>query len=409
MKKYYFAVFIGAGAAGIFAANRCASLSPNKDILLLEQSRAPLSKLSISGGGRCNLTNACFEPRTLARNYPRGNRELIGPFSRFQPSDVIEWFESRGVALKTEAEGRVFPVTDSSQTIIDCLLKEAERHGVSIRYNAKVKKVEPENSSGFIIRLSSQEEIYTQQIMLATGSSAGGYRIAQDLGHAIIPPVPSLFTFNIPHSPLHVLSGLSVEEAEVSLPELNLRQQGALLITHWGFSGPAILKLSAWGARGLHDLRYQTTCSVDWVPQTSENDLRKLLEVKSNGPCKKSILKDQLLEVIPRKLWKTLLMTLEIDTTQNWKTVSKKSKDRLIRRLKYDIYNISGKGTHKQEFVTCGGIPSLEVNFKRMESKKNSGLFFGGELLNIDGITGGFNFQAAWTTGYLAGSAMADG
>jgi predicted Rossmann fold flavoprotein len=405
-KKKYSAVFIGAGAAGIFAANRYAALSSGGSILVLERSQDPLSKLKISGGGRCNVTNSCFDIRELAKNYPRGHRELIGPFSVFQPSDMIEWLRSRGVELKTEEGGRVFPVTDSSQTIIDCLLDEANDLGVSINYNSSVKEIKHEKDGGFFIRLQDGEVLCAEAIMLATGSGGDGYRLAASLGHRVITPIPSLFTFNIPKFSLRDLSGVSVEDVVISLPKLKIKQRGPLLITHWGFSGPAALKLSAWGARDLHDMSYLTTCVIDWIPEVSEKKLRILLEEKSVCCPKKSLSNSPIVNSIPKKLWETLLSLSGVDIALRWNDVSKKAKERILQRLKYDSHRISGKTVFKQEFVTCGGVDLSEVNFKSMESKKVPGLFFGGEILDIDGITGGFNFQAAWTTGYIAGSAM---
>lgn len=353
-KKIDIAV-IGGGAAGVFAAIIAKETHPHMSVALFEKSAVFLAKVKVSGGGRCNVTHSCFDPKKLVQNYPRGAQEMLGPFHRFQPQDTIDWFEKRGVKLKTEKDGRMFPTTNQSQTIIDALLGEAKKLGVELHTRVHITEIK----DSFDIHFRDGSTCSAKKLILATGSSAEGFKIAESLGHAIIPPVPSLFTFNVPTSRLKELSGIAVQHAIVSLPALKMKQEGPLLITHFGFSGPAVLKLSAWAARELHSCGYKTTVQIDWLPD--ENIvLPKNLSKAVAGSCK----------------------TLHADT-----------------------YQMDGKTTHKEEFVTCGGVNLKEVDFRTMQSKIVPGLYFAGEILNIDGVTGGFNFQNAWTTGYLAGSA----
>ena len=392
---------IGAGAAGMFAAIRASETLPAR-ILVLEQSQQLLSKVKISGGGRCNVTHSCFDPKELIKNYPRGNKELQAPFTRFQPQDTVNWFESRGVKLKTEEDGRMFPITNDSQTIIDCIMNAAALGKVEIRRGAAVVKI-TRVQNGFEILLRSGEKILTEKIMLATGGTKQGHRLAQELGHTIVPPVPSLFTFNIPNSPLESIVGVSIDPVKVSLKEFNMEQRGPLLVTHWGLSGPAVLKLSAWAARKLFECEYQTTCQVDFLPDLSVDQLRNLLLETSKQGVGKPV-SNTPIGNLPRRLWKLLVN----DDKILWRNFSKKGMELLIEKLKCSSYQISGKTTYKNEFVTAGGVKLSEVNFKTMESRITPGLYFGGEILDIDGVTGGFNFQAAWTTGWLAGGAMAN-
>jgi len=338
------------------------------------------------------VTHSCFDPKQLVQNYPRGNRELLGPFSRFQPSDVVEWFETRGVSLKTEPDGRMFPRTDNSQTIIDCLLKAAANAGVEIRKGAKVVDIEDH----FTVHLKGGESLSADKLMLATGSGRFGYDLAKKLGHTVVSPVPSLFTFNVPDSPFSALTGVSVEDVVVKLPEFNLSQRGPLLMTHWGFSGPAVLKLSAWAARELNQLSYLTPVTIDWCPDGIELPKESMKSI-FNKP----------LGQLPKKLWATLLGLSKIDGHQKWEQISRKQRDLLLQHIKRTHVTMSGKTTFKQEFVTCGGVKLNEVNFKTMESKLIPNLYFGGEILDIDGVTGGFNFQAAWTGGWIAGNHLA--
>lgn len=397
-------VIVGGGAAGFFAAVTAARANPNNQVILLEKTNTLLAKVRISGGGRCNVTHACFDPKLLVKNYPRGEKALIGPFHRFQPKDTIEWFESRGVSLKTEEDGRMFPTTDNSQTIIDCLLKEAALTGVQIKLKQRIESVHL-HQEGFLLECTESQKIICKCLILASGSSKDGYEIAKSLGHSIIPPVPSLFTFNVPNFPLIELSGVSVENAQIKIKDTTLQQSGPLLITHWGFSGPAALKLSAWGARYLHDANYETTVLINWLPEFSSSSLNaKLLELKQQNPTQ-TLMRHNLL---PRQLWKHLIETSSIDPNKRLSDLPNKALTQFASRLQSDPYPVQGKTTYKQEFVTCGGIPLKEVNFKTMESSIQHNLFFAGEILDIDGITGGFNFQNAWTTGWLAGSSAAE-
>lgn len=459
-------IVIGGGAAGFFGAVTCASAYPHAQVTLLEAGRQPLSKVRISGGGRCNVTHACFEPALLVQNYPRGSKALRGALTRFHAKDTVAWFESQGVKLKTESDGRMFPVTDNSETIVNCLMNAAEDAGVRLRLGTPVKFVtrqsdqgedpplgkggsiqgevqdvspfsREENSvkvplfkgelggspgwktdprrvnpasakSGFEVELKTGEILRCDRILLATGSNPQGYAIAKALGHTVESPVPSLFTFNIPDPRLQGLAGISVNNAHLRLPEAGktLKEQtGPLLITHWGLSGPAVLKLSAWGARFLHDHHYQTPLLVNWLPQYNEESLRQmLLAVKSQLPRRQVTTSCPV--PIPKRLWESLVASVGIGTEERWAEVSKKALNQLIQELIQGQYLIKGKGIFKEEFVTCGGVSLKEVDFKTMESRLVPGLYFAGEILDIDGVTGGFNFQSAWTTGWLAGQAM---
>jgi len=386
-------IIIGGGAAGIFAAITAKAAHPSLKVLVLEKTAVLLSKVRISGGGRCNVTHACFDPHILTQNYPRGTKELKSAFHRFQPRHMVEWFEERGVILKTERDGRIFPTTDRSQTIIDCLLNEANRLGVEIRLKQRVQRIQ----TGFTLALQ-EETLRCERLILATGSSQEGYTFALSLGHSIQDPVPSLFTFNVPTSSLSVLSGLSLDDISLHFKDAPLSQRGPLLITHFGFSGPAVLKLSATAARYLHQKAYSAELFIDWLPSlTQEQILNTLLRLKSTSPNKSLFLENPF--KLPKNLWK-----LFSDFKPRMNDFSNKELQTLSQKLHSDPYLIEGKTTHKEEFVTCGGITLKEVDFKTMQSKICPGLFFAGEILDIDGITGGFNFQNAWTTGFIAGS-----
>ncbi|MEL7504120.1 MAG: NAD(P)/FAD-dependent oxidoreductase [Cyanobacteria bacterium J06554_6] len=402
-------VVIGGGAAGFFGAVTAAMAAPSLRVTLLEAGPEPLSKVRISGGGRCNVTHHCFDPAQLVQHYPRGGKALRGAFSRFQPQDTIAWFAERGVQLKTEADGRMFPVTDDSTTIIDCLTRAALEAGVRVRTRSPVASVARQDDS-FEVTLKAGEGLRCDLILLATGSSPQGYRIAQSLGHTIEPPVPSLFTFNVKDARLRNLKGLSVDPVALKLKlegvKKPLEQTGPLLMTHWGLSGPAVLKLSAWGARHLQQQRYRATLTVNWLPDMGQDTIRaelvKLKEVRSrqalatHGPFD-----------FPKRLWQYLLHRCNLDPQLTWANLPKKGLNRLVQELNQGEYTVAGKGVFKDEFVTCGGVRLKEVNFKTMESRLCPELFFAGEVLDIDGVTGGFNFQSAWTTGWIAGQSMA--
>lgn len=395
---------VGGGAAGFFGAISCAHHFPQHRILLIEKSRQVLSKVRISGGGRCNVTHACFDPSLLVKNYPRGNKELRGPLSRFQPQDTIRWFESRGVHLKTEEDGRIFPVTDQSETIIHCLMNEAKKLGIELMLEQGLQEIEKQPDH-FVLSLTNESKITCDRVLIATGCIPKVLLLMEKLGHTIVPLVPSLFTFNIPDSPFLDLSGISVESVSVKLPSWNLEQKGALLFTHWGLSGPAVLKLSAWGARELHSVNYSTHVLINWLPQNSEEEIRFSLLGSKQKLMGKQIGTEALFS-LPKQLWKRLLNISKIPEEIRWADCSHTQLQTLILQLRATSLKIEGKTTHKQEFVTCGGVALDEVSFKSMESKICPGLFFAGEVLNIDGVTGGFNFQNAWTTGWIAGQSI---
>jgi predicted Rossmann fold flavoprotein len=405
-------IVIGGGAAGFFGAIACAEANPQLKVTLIEAGNKPLAKVRISGGGRCNVTHHCFEPARLVANYPRGGKALRGAFSRFQPQDTVQWYESRGVKLKTEADGRMFPITDSSETIINCLMRAADQAGVELRTGVGVKTVkqyqDDYQQNYFQVELKNERVMKCDRLLIATGSNPLGYRWAKNLGHKIEPAVPSLFTFNVRDSRLQGLAGVSVSNAQVKLGtgKNKLEQTGALLITHWGVSGPAILKLSAWGARSLFDFKYNSPLQINWLPESNQEDLNQLLTAfKQTNPQKKII--NYCPVELPKRLWQSLINYVEINPNKVWSEISKKELNKLVAEIVQGQYEIKGKGVFKDEFVTCGGVSLKEVNFKTMESKKCPGLYFAGEILDIDGVTGGFNFQSAWTTSWLAGQAIA--
>ena len=406
-------VIIGGGAAGFFAAIACAEANSHAKVTLLEAGTQPLSKVRISGGGRCNVTHHCFDPARLVQNYPRGGKALRGAFSRFQPRDTVNWFQSRGVKLKTEADGRMFPITDSSETIIDCLTTAADKAGVILQTNSTVKavrKLEEPSKKQFQIELKKGKILECDRLLIATGSNPSGYRWATDLGHTIKTPVPSLFTLKIDDPRIKDLAGISVDNVRVTLllsGKKALQQTGALLITHWGLSAPAILKMSAWGARILHENKYNLSLRINWLPDRDLESLKQYLTTVKSDYYKKKIINYCPVE-LPKRLWLNLLDYLNINRDKIWAEINKKELNKLVSELIQGEYQIKGKGVFKDEFVTCGGVNLKEVDFKTMQSKKCSELYFAGEVLDIDGITGGFNFQSAWTTGWLAGNAMSN-
>jgi hypothetical protein len=421
-------IVIGGGAAGFFSAIACAENHPHTQVTLLEAGRQPLTKVRISGGGRCNVTHACFDPAALVQNYPRGSKALRGAFTRFQTQDTVDWFTRRGVPLKTEPDGRMFPTTDNSETIIECLMQAAAKAGVKVRTNAAVASVSVRgeergarsegsfphsplptpHSPKFEVELKSGEVLECDRLLLATGSNAAGYRMARSLGHQIEPTVPSLFTFNILDKSLRELAGVSVNPVHLRLLTDNkakLEQTGALLITHWGLSGPAVLKLSAWGARVLHDCHYQAKLFVNWLPGLDREALKQQILAVKTAQGKKAIASYRGVN-LPHRLWQYLIVRAGITPEDRWAGISNKAIERLIQEIAQAEYSIQGKGVFKEEFVTCGGVNLKEVDFKTMQSRLVPGLYFAGEILDIDGVTGGFNFQSAWTTAWLAGQAM---
>lgn len=389
-------VVVGGGAAGIFGAVAAKKRAPEARVLVLEKSGALLSKVRISGGGRCNVTHGCFDLRALVQNYPRGSKELLGPFHVFGPRETMQWFTERGVELKIEADGRVFPVSDKSSSIIDALLEEARSLGVVIETKKGVSLIEP----GFRITLKEGEVIESHSLLLATGSSKEGHALAASLGHTIDPLVPSLFTFNVPNSPLKELSGISVQDAKVTLEDSNLSTRGPVLITHFGFSGPAILRLSAFGAHLFATRSYKTSVKINWIPSFKEGEIVDVLRtMKEESPQK--LIGSVSPFSLPKNLWKELVGAY---IEMKFLELSEKAMREIAQKLAQDRYQIDGKTTHKEEFVTAGGVNLKEIDFKTMQSKKVPKLFFAGEVLDIDGVTGGFNFQNAWTGGFIAGT-----
>ncbi|HTA95468.1 MAG TPA: NAD(P)/FAD-dependent oxidoreductase [Verrucomicrobiae bacterium] len=401
-------VIVGGGAAGFFAAINCAEAAPDSEIVLLEKSSQFLSKVKISGGGRCNVTHACFDSRELTTRFPRGERALLAPFKTFQASDTVAWFEARGVKLKTESDGRMFPTSDSSQTIIDCLLRAAKAASVKLFLNRGLERAVKTANGGFELELSDGEKISCDKLLLATGGcrAAAAGQLAVLLCHKLEPPVPSLFTFHIATPWLRALAGISVEPVEVSVARAKLRERGALLVTHWGLSGPVILRLSAWGARELHELDYKFPLQINWLPQFNAEKIAAEFQSRRDSQPAKLIVNTPIAP-LPSRLWEQLVLAAGILRDTRWAAISRATQHNLIQQLTRTEFQVAGKSLNKDEFVTCGGVKLGEVNFKTMESRICPGLFFAGELLDIDGITGGFNFQAAWTTGWIAGGAMA--
>lgn len=401
---------VGGGAAGFFGAIACAEANPACRVTLYEATAHTLAKVKISGGGRCNVTHHCFEPRELAKRYPRGGRELTGAFSRFQPRDTVEWFAARGVTLKTEPDGRMFPVTDNSQTIIDCLLGAARKAGVVVRTQCGVRSaLRVPTSGGFRLELTTGEEVTTDRLLLATGGnkSNAGFAIAQAFGHTIETPVPSLFTFHIDDSRLKDLAGVSVEDATTAVVGTPLKDHGPMLVTHWGLSGPAVLKISAWGARLLAERDYQFVLRVNWAPKFNLETARAELERARAAEPRKQVTTWSPLGV-PLRLWERLVVAAGLAPNAPWTSVANAALRALAAQVTEAEFAVKGKSLFKDEFVTCGGVRLSEVDFKRLESRLVPGLHFAGEMLDVDGVTGGFNFQAAWTTGWLAGHAMAE-
>jgi len=406
-QKDWDVIVAGGGPAGFFAAIRCAELNPNLKLLIIERASQTLGKVLISGGGRCNVTHACFDPAKLITFYPRGANELRGAFTRFQSEDTIAWFESRGVKLKTEADGRIFPVTDSSETIAECLRGAAKKAGVRVEVGTNLLRVEKSLGGGFKLEVRSEAQLFqlkTGRLLIATGSDRKTLDIIKSLGHAVVDPVPSLFTFNIEDRRIDGLAGVSVENVTLKMDSITI--QGTLLITHWGLSGPVVLRCSAWGARELFEKKYHAELRVDWLGEYSADQALEVLtrnkEWKENG--RKKISSTPAFSQIPLRLWRQLT---EFIGEKNWADVSKAELRKLAEELTSANFVIEGKGQFKEEFVTCGGVRLKEVDFRAMQSRKVADLFFAGEVLDIDGLTGGFNFQSSWTTGWLAGNALA--
>lgn len=395
-------LIIGGGAAGFFTAINLAEAKTNLKITILERGKEVLTKVKISGGGRCNVTHAEFIPQELSKNYPRGEKELLGPFHQFMTGDTITWFEERGIELKTEEDGRMFPITDSSETIIDCFLAETERLGIEIKTSHSVQNIEKQEKNWLV--KTSKGDFSAEKIVIATGSNPKIWKLLEQLGHQIIQPVPSLFTFNIQDHRIKDLAGISTF-AHIKILDEKLESDGPLLITHWGLSGPGILKLSAWGARILEARNYHFKIQVNWLGYTSSEEVIEQLK-----KLKIEFAKQQLTTYaqfnLPKRLWLSLLNATKIPETQKWAGLSKRQMLQLARELTECQLTVNGKSTFKEEFVTAGGVDLKEVNFKTFESKIEPKLYLAGEVLNIDAITGGFNFQNAWTGGFLAAQAI---
>lgn len=403
MNEYHL-VIIGGGAAGYFAA---AQFNHHQKIILLEATSRSLSKVRISGGGRCNLTHNQFDIKKLVENYPRGRKELLGAFSRFQPKDTVEWYESKGVALKTEGDGRMFPRSNKSDTIIECLKTAVHKAGVEVKLKFKVVSIHKVDNL-FSIELSDGQKILSKNVLLATGGSLQGFRLAESLGHKIIKPMPSLFTFKINNKRLDDLSGLAFPKVSIRLLGVGKKNkysyEGPLLITHWGVSGPAILKMSAFAARELHDRNYQATLEVNFLNKTYE-DVFEFLKLIRKNEARKSPFNCKDFDV-PKRYWQRLLSITINDTNIVWADINNKILSYLAHELTQAQFEINGKGQFKDEFVTSGGVTLKEIDLKTMQSKVCPGLYFSGEILNIDGVTGGFNFQNAWTTAWIAAQGL---
>ncbi|HSB93174.1 MAG TPA: NAD(P)/FAD-dependent oxidoreductase [Flavitalea sp.] len=400
-------VVIGGGAAGFFCAVNAARLHPSLSVMIVERTSKLLSKVRISGGGRCNLTHACFEINEMSKRYPRGEQFVRKAFHRFFTTDTIEWFNSRSVPTKAEEDGRMFPTSDSSETIIACLLKEANRHKVEIRLNRDVKEINRTESS-WTLKFADDEFEEADFVCIATGGQpkSSMFNWIRNLGHSIEAPVPSLFTFNIPGHDITSLMGVAVQDGMVKIAGSKLSQHGPILITHWGLSGPAVLKLSAWGARELAEKQYDFAIQVNWLPQYNEQTFRSaLLEHKDATPLQLVVNRNPF--GLPHRLWQYLVVYSEIPETMRWADLALVKLNKLVRHTTSFEMSVKGKTTYKEEFVTAGGVVLQEVNVQTMESKKHPNLFFAGEILNVDGITGGYNFQHAWTSGFIAAEEIA--
>jgi len=392
----YDLIIIGGGAAGFFAAIQCAERNPNLKILILEQSQKVLEKVKISGGGRCNVTHACFDPKELVSYYPRGHKALLGPFHHFMCGDMMAWLDEHNVPTKIEEDGRVFPSSNKSQSIIDCFLKAIQKNKIEVIKQCRVSSFKKEEDLWNIA--TSKSAFISKNILVAAGSSKRVWSYLQELGHNVIEPVPSLFTFKIDHFLLRDLPGVSVKIGSVEVADSKLVESGPILITHWGLSGPGILKLSAWGARILNEKKYQFTIFVNWTDATLEQVKEELISTKKKNGSKKTT--SQNMFGIPKRLWLKILEFGKIEKL-NWADLSNKQLVKLAETIARCEFLVTGKSTFKEEFVTSGGVDLKEVNFKNMESKIHPNLFFAGEVLDIDAVTGGFNFQAAWTTAWL--------
>lgn len=404
MNQNFDIIVVGGGAAGFFSAINIVERNPKLKVAILERGKEVLSKVRVSGGGRCNVTHACFDPNELVKFYPRGEKELRGPFHQFCSGDTIEWFEKHGVELKIEDDGRMFPVSNSSQTIIDCFLHASHKLGISILTGQSVQSIFKKDNCW---KIETQTENYlAEKLILATGSNPKIWDLLHTFGHAIVTPVPSLFTFNIKDPRIKELPGIATQ-VSVKVLDSKLESTGPLLITHWGMSGPAILKLSAWGARILHDKNYQFAIEVNWLNDIDWEEAETLLKELKQENAKKTVAKKSPFE-LQNRLWESLVLASGIGAETKWADLSKIQLQNLANQLTKGIFQVNGKSTFKEEFVTAGGIDLKEINFKTMESKIHPNLYFAGEIVNIDAITGGFNFQNAWTSGFIVANAITE-
>ena len=397
MNQNFDIIIVGGGAAGFFSAINIVEKNPKLKVAILERGKDVLTKVRISGGGRCNVTHACFEPNLLTKFYPRGEKELRGPFFQFCPSETIEWFNDHGVTLKTEADGRMFPVSNNSQTIIDCFLSMSNKLGIKIITSQSVQSIF--KTDDFWKIDTQNQQFLSEKLVLATGSNPKMWEILHNFGHTIISPVPSLFTFNIKDSRIKDLPGISAI-VSVQIKDTKLATTGPLLITHWGVSGPAILKLSAWGARILHEKNYEFTIIINWLHQILPDESMTHLKKIKIEHAKKAVSKKAFFD-LPNRLWERLVACSQIDETIKWADISKLQLQKLNQNLTSSEFLVNGKSTFKDEFVTAGGIDLKQINFKTMQSKLHKNLYFAGEIINIDAVTGGFNFQNAWTNGFI--------
>ena len=420
----YDLIVIGGGAAGFYGAIQASLAQPRLQVAIFERGKTVLGKVKVSGGGRCNVTHAEFNPTVFSEHYPRGKQELLGPFHKHAAGDIMEFFETRGIPLKIEADGRIFPESDSSQSIIDCFLKEAQRLGIALLKNSPVRSIEASDVIKDGWRITTPNKYYhAQKLLIATGSNPKIWNLLEQMGHTIAPPVPSLFTFNCKDERIQGLQGLSTTVEIDVLPKLqynsrikiDLKSQeeraplfseaGPLLITHWGFSGPAVLRLSAWGAIELHALKYQFRIRVNWMPEYDYNTMLGYFMELKKVAAKRTIAKSKVLEM-PNRLWVRFVKAAEIESHEKWADCTKSQLEALSSQITRSSFFVEGKSTFKEEFVTAGGVHLKEIDFTTFESKVLPNIYFAGEVINVDAITGGFNFQNAWTGAYLAAQAI---
>jgi len=402
--RHYDVIIIGGGAAGFFAAINIAELNCNLKIVIIERGKEVLTKVKVSGGGRCNVTHAEFVPSELVQHYPRGEKELLGPFHTFMTGDTVEWFEKRGVELKIEEDGRMFPVSNSSQTIVDCFINEVKRLGITLLQSQSVKAIQRQKNSWLI--QTKQDEFLSEKLLVATGSNTKIWELMQELGHSIVDPVPSLFTFNIKDERIKNIPGVVTQKVAIKIVDSDLEAEGPLLITHWGMSAPAILKLSAFGALELAKRDYKFQIEINFI-KTSFEDCLDILKVVKHSSIKKTVINSPQFE-LPKRLWQQLVLASNISNEMRWQDLNKNQLEQLVDQLTKAVFNVEGKSTFKEEFVTAGGINLKEINFKTYESKLHKNLYFAGEILNIDAVTGGFNFQNAWTGAYIVAQNIAN-